>query len=277
MQAIKSELLELFRREDLLRAALLLGKIENSAFDPTPFAHLCLELASEAWEGCAGFRNDPVMKAGAIKRVLFDNFGLEGKSDLHKQIIDDPNRYYLHSLLQHKKGNALAITALYSIVADQIGLEHQILLFPSHYLLKISDVSGDFFIEPFDSGKLISQAEFQKKFKSALQKNRMISPNLYEQIAPIYLVARLCQQLKNVYILKSKSLEAVRSVELLTAIFPTSAELTRDRGVLYCEMEYFSKAVEDLNSYISRKPDAEDIREIKKLTHMLKGYREIMN
>ena len=277
MEAIKSELLELFRRQDLMRAALLLGKIENSNFDPNPYGNLCMELSSQAWEYCSGHRNDPIMKAEAIQKVLFKDFGLIGKSDRHKQIIDDPDRYYIHSVLTAKTGNALSITALFSILTDQIGLDHQILLFPSHYLLKVADVTGEFFIEPFDSGRLMTTEEYQKKYKAALQRNRMLSPNLYEQLSPVYLVARLAQQLKHVYILKGKALEAVRAVELLTALFPTSAELTRDRGVLYCEMEYFSKAVADLNHYLIQRPEAEDVREIKKLTHMLKGYSEVMN
>jgi hypothetical protein len=42
-------------------------------------------------------------------------------------------------------------------------------------------------------------------------------------------------------------------------------------------MEYFSKAMDDLKSYLEQRPQAEDVHEIKKLTQMLKGYREIVN
>ena len=104
-----------------------------------------------------------------------------------------------------------------------------------------------------------------------------MSTSLYEKVGPSQLVGRLVQQLKHVYILKSEALQALRAVELLTVLFPKSPELTRDRGILYCEMEYFSKAMEDLRSYLKDRPEADDVREIKKLTGMLKGYREIVN
>jgi regulator of sirC expression with transglutaminase-like and TPR domain len=91
------------------------------------------------------------------------------------------------------------------------------------------------------------------------------------------LVARLLQQLKHIYILKGNAVEALRAVEMLTVIFPESPELTRDRGVLYCEMEYFTQAMKDLKTYLKARPTADDVNEIKKLTSMLKGYREIVN
>ena len=63
----------------------------------------------------------------------------------------------------------------------------------------------------------------------------------------------------------------------LSSLFPENPEFTRDRGILYCEMEYFSKAMDDLKHYLEVRPQAEDVHEIKKLTQMLKGYREILN
>ena len=110
-----------------------------------------------------------------------------------------------------------------------------------------------------------------------MNRNRILSTNLFERISTQQIVARLIQQLKHIYILKGNAVEALRAVEMLTCIFPESPELTRDRGILYCEMEYFTKAMSDLKSYLKARPTADDVNEIKKLTTMLKGYREIVN
>jgi regulator of sirC expression with transglutaminase-like and TPR domain len=160
---------------------------------------------------------------------------------------------------------------------EQLGIHYEVYALPQYYYLKIPDITGDFYLDPFDSGKLVKPEEFQKKFKSVLQKNRMISTNLFEKVTPQQLVGRLIQQIKHIFILKSDALLALRSVELLSALFPESPEITRDRGILYCEMEYFSKAMEDLRFYLKKRPNADDVQEIKKLTTMLKGYREVMN
>jgi regulator of sirC expression with transglutaminase-like and TPR domain len=110
-----------------------------------------------------------------------------------------------------------------------------------------------------------------------MSRNRVMQSNLFEKIGINHLVGRLAQQLKHIYILKGSALQALRAVELLTGIYPQSPELNRDRGILYCEMEYFSKAMEDLKLYLQQRPNADDVAEIKKLTSMLRGYREIMN
>jgi regulator of sirC expression with transglutaminase-like and TPR domain len=209
--------------------------------------------------------------------VLFEYFGLPGKTDRYKQVIDDDSQYFLHNLLDKKIGGPLSYAVLYYILAQQVGLECEVLAFPSHYYIKVKDSQMEFYVNPFERGKITNSAEFQRKFQSALQRNRLLHANLYEKVNPKQLIARLVQQLKHVYVLKSIPLKALRAVEVLTAMFPDSPELARDRGILYCEMEYFSKAAKDLRFYLRRRPKADDVREIRKLASMLKGYRETMN
>lgn len=277
MQEIKSELLELLRRDDLMHSALLVGRVQDAAFCDEMYIERIMELAARVWHKSARCKHDPVKKAENINAVLFDDYGMEGKSERYKQVIDDPFRYYLHSVLDKRIASPLALAIIYAILAEQMGLEFEVLALPSYYLLKVKDDEHEFYIDPFDRGKFLTHEEFQKRFRSAMQKNRMLSANLFEKVNTTQLVARLVQQLKHIYILKGNGVEALRAVELLTAIFPESPELTRDRGILYCEMEYFSKAMEDLRFYLQERPNAEDVAEIKKLTTMLKGYREIVN
>ncbi|MFM8314627.1 MAG: tetratricopeptide repeat protein, partial [Deltaproteobacteria bacterium] len=161
--------------------------------------------------------------------------------------------------------------------AEQVGIEFEVLALPSYYLLRLKGINEEIYIDPFDHGKFLGTEDFHKKFRSALNRNRILSTNLFERVSPEQLVARLIQQLKHIYILKGGAVEALRAVEMLTCIYPESPELTRDRGILYCEMEYFTQAMRDLKSYLKARPTADDVNEIKKLTTMLKGYREIVN
>lgn len=277
MDTTNSELLECLRKNDLLGAALLAGKIEDPNFDPTPYREQVMELAARAWHLCGRRKNDVVLKADAIREVLFSEFGFEGKTDKYKQVIDDPNRYMLHRVLEKKKGCPLSLSMLYWCIAEQLGLSVECYALPNYYLLKTPDIVGPIYIDAFDKGKLLKPEEFHRKFRVSMEKNRMLPTNLFEKVNAYQFVARMVQQLKHVYILKGDALVALRAVEMLAALFPQSPEITRDRGILYCEMEYFSKAIEDLRFYLKKRPNAEDVAEIKKLTTMLKGYREIMN
>jgi regulator of sirC expression with transglutaminase-like and TPR domain len=277
MQAIKSELLELLHRNDLLRSTLFLGKVQDANFCSDLYVERIMELAARVWHRSMRSKHDPVLKAENINYTLFKDLGLIGKSEKHKNNPEDANRFYLHTVLDRKLGSPLAITVLYTIIAEQVGLECECIALPASFLLKVNDVAGCFYIDPYDSGKFLSQDEFQKKFQSVMRRSKLMSQSLYEKVNTFQLVARLIQHLKHIYILKNNSIEALRTVELLSALFPLSPEITRDRGILYCEMEYFSRAIADLKFYLQERPNAEDVQEIKKLTNMLRGYREIMN
>ena len=163
------------------------------------------------------------------------------------------------------------------IFAQQLGLPCECLAFPSKFFIHVKEGKSEIYLNPFEQGRIMTASEFQHQLQTALQQNKLQSTNLDQRLSVEKLIAKLIQQLKHVYVLKNDPLKALRCVELLTVIYPDSAELTRDRGILYCEMEYFSKAKADLRKYLNLKPNADDVREIKKLTTMLSGYRETMN
>ena len=265
------------RRHDLMRAALFAGHVQHPTFQDSSYVDKILEMAAKVWHRAARSKYDSLKKAEAINYVLFKFYEFHGKSEKYKQVIDDPERYYLHRVLENKIGSPLTLTLIYAIMAEQVGIDYEILALPSYYLIRVKGISEEVYIDPFDQGKFLGQEDFQKKFRSAMNRNRILSTNLFERIGPQQLVARLLQQLKHIYILKGNAVEALRAVEMLTVIFPESPELTRDRGVLYCEMEYFTQAMKDLKTYLKARPTADDVNEIKKLTSMLKGYREIVN
>lgn len=274
---INAELLEYLCRGDLLRAALFVGKIESPGFAVATGVDEIMEIASDVWQRGLKAKKDPIVKIACINHVLFELRAFQANSDQFKNLIDDPTRYYLHHILETKIANRLSFTILYAILAQQVGLQYECLALPTFYLLKIKDSTIDFYVDPFGGGKLLTEQEFHRRFRSSLQRGVLANGSLFERINTTQLVGKLIQQLKHVYILKAKALEALRAVEFLTAIFPETPELARDRGILYCEMEYFSRALKDLKLYLRKCPQASDVKEIKKLTSMIKGYREVMN
>src|ERR1019366_1660372 len=122
MQTIKTELLELLRRNDLLRASLIVGKVQDPNFKEEPYVERVLELAARIWHRSNRVRYDVIQKAESINHTLFKEFAIEGKSEKYKQVIDDPNRYYLHRVLEKRTGSPLSVAVLYLIMAEQIGL-----------------------------------------------------------------------------------------------------------------------------------------------------------
>ena len=162
MQNLKVELLELLRKNDLLRSSLLLGKIAEVKFSEDTYIEKVMGLAAHVWCKGAGTKHDAILKAESINSVLFAEFGLQSKAENYKKVIDNPSRFYLHELLDTKSGSPLTVTILYLILADQIGLSCDCYSLPTQYLLKVDDGLCEFYISPFDRGKFYSRDEFHR-------------------------------------------------------------------------------------------------------------------
>ena len=277
MPHLKAELMKHIQCGDLMRGSLCLAQIEDPSYDMTSALDQLMAISSRAWTLSHGHRGNPASLAQTVSSVLFSEHEFQSSPDRSKRLIDDPQRYLLHHVLDKKLASPLAAAILYSIVATQVGLSHEVVSLPWHYFIRVQTAGNEFFIDAFDRGRAMNSAEFQRRFRSALQKHRMMQANIFERVSIETLISRTVGQLKHVYILKGKAIEALQTVELLTAIHPDTPEYMRDRGVLYCEMEYFTQAVADLRFYIKKRPFAEDVGDIKKLASMLKGYREIVN
>lgn len=277
MNSSKRELLAHLRRNDLLRAVLVPGIVADANFFLEMYAEKILELSAAVWQRVRATPNDPIVVAESINQVLFREYGILGKTARPKNRIDEPELHYVHALLERRYGSAIAITSLYAAIASQMNVPFTCVLLPTQFLLRFDDAVRPFYVEPYDDGKLLPEEEVQRRVRNVMARGKLLSSSLYEVAGPTQLVARILTQLKQAYLLKGRALEALRSIDLLTTIYPNSPELARDRGVLYCEMEYFSQAERDLRAYLKERPTADDVAEIKKLASMLKGCREIVN
>lgn len=277
METIKTDLRESLRRNDLLQAAFLVSKVAELNFDSQKYIDCFAEYVTSIKRRIKDPNKDPIETVRAINQCIFDEMGLSGKTLKYKKVIDDADQFFFHKMFDEKAGAPICYSILFLLLAKEMGLNSECLAFPTKFMIRMEHETSEFYVDPFEGGKILSENEFQHHFQAAMQRNRLLSTKLYEVMGISKLIGRLVQQLKHVYILKNDALRALRCIEMLTVIFPDSPELTRDRGILYCEMEYFSKAKTDLQKYLVARPNADDTKEIRKLTKMLSGYRETMN
>ena len=277
MDHLKKDLIQLLSRGNLLGAGLLVSAIRDNAFDANPY-ELCIERVVRTLESATKhIPQRPSTQAFRVNRLMFGKLGMAVGGGRPRLVIDDPDRFYLDRVIDNRSGSPMTMAILYWHMAKTLGLKCDCLAIPSYYLLRYLDRGREVYIDPYDGGRTLSADEFHGKFKKAFTKIPHISTNVFEQVTPFQIIARLIQQLKQIYIFKNNPLSALRAVELLMGLFPESPEFARDRGILYCEMEYFSRAADDLKFYLAKRAHAEDTNEIKRLSLMLKGYREVVN
>lgn len=99
-------------------------------------------------------------------------------------------------------------------------------------------------LDELSRGKLVFQPEF-------------LFPVSKKQI-----LRRMLNNLKAIYLRQADFLRSLSVVERLLILEPNSTPEIRDRGLLYLRLEYFSQALEDLESYMRLASHADDAAEI---------------
>jgi len=78
--------------------------------------------------------------------------------------------------------------------------------------------------------------------------------------------------LKYIYLKQQDIEKALGAVEKILLLLPDMISELRDRGLLYYQLGLYSQATQDLQSYLTRVPDAEDAPVIRRLlTQMARG------
>jgi regulator of sirC expression with transglutaminase-like and TPR domain len=80
---------------------------------------------------------------------------------------------------------------------------------------------------------------------------------------PRQILARVLRNLKSVYMKAGDADRSLAVANRMLALLPDALEELRDRGTIYAHMGAFRAALEDLQSYLRRRPDAPDATDVR--------------
>jgi regulator of sirC expression with transglutaminase-like and TPR domain len=97
-----------------------------------------------------------------------------------------------------------------------------------------------------------------------------LQPRFTEPVSHRQLLARTLTNLKFIYLNRQDFTKAVAAVERILLLFPDSPLELRDRGLLYSQLGYESRASQDLELYLAMVPNADDADVIRRLLEQLR-------
>jgi regulator of sirC expression with transglutaminase-like and TPR domain len=68
----------------------------------------------------------------------------------------------------------------------------------------------------------------------------------------------MLSNLRHVYMRDGDFPRALAALERLVALTPHDVRLRRDRGLVHLKLEHYGRAIEDLQEYVARQPEADD-------------------
>ncbi len=108
-----------------------------------------------------------------------------------------PSAYYLHHLLETRRGNSFVLSVLYYLIAKDLEIEGLSLVsIQGRYLLRYYDGDLHFYVDPYQRGMIIQAEELR-----ALLKRLSLPDNLahYPPLSSPYVIIRLVAHLEKAY------------------------------------------------------------------------------
>ena len=245
---------------DLAEAALLIAKNAYRDLDVPGYLARIGELAGKL---SAQLPEDgrESSRIVALNRFLFEDQGFAPSVDNYY----DPRNSYLNEVLERRVGIPLSLSILYIEVGRRIGLPLQGISFPGHFLVKCTLKEGMVIIDPYCGGITLSLQDLQKRLRETRggEVSRAIVAAMLVAANKREIIARMLRNLKAIYLDQRDYLRALSAIDWIIAVTPGEATEVRDRGLTYVKLECFRAALEDLEHYMQKAPNAADMDEIR--------------
>ncbi len=192
-------------QEDLLQAFALLTRFRFPDFDGARYMEQVERLKRDAWLEM----NDELTaleKTKVLNHIFYDVWGFRGLSPRRKISL---NSYFLNELMDTKKGNALSLGILYTVVAQSLNIPVFGVDLPMHFVLAYMDdiipvkPAGSygkdevlFYLNAMNKGAIFTANEidqFVKRLKTDMREE------FYLPINNLGVVRRLLRELAAVY------------------------------------------------------------------------------
>jgi regulator of sirC expression with transglutaminase-like and TPR domain len=211
-------------------------------------------------------------KVIALNHFLFNELGFYGNADDYY----DPRNSYLNEVIDRRRGIPISLCILYMEVGRKVGLPLQGVSFPGHFLVRLSLRGSTLVLDPFSGGEPLSEQDLRKLLKrviagsgsAGLRSAADVAAGLpldqfLEPAAPRQVLARVLRNLKGIYREKDDLPNLLAVIGRMMTVAPDAHAELRDRGLVYQRMEAFRAALQDLNDYLEREPEAADADEVR--------------
>jgi regulator of sirC expression with transglutaminase-like and TPR domain len=270
---VSSDLYVVFRKAvdcpeeqiDLARAALAIALQE---YPEIKFEECLSQLDGfgQAVELRIGDEKNPYRMIAALNTVLFKELGFEG----NRTEYYDPRNSFLNDVIARKRGIPITLSVVYIEVARRIGLSLAGVGFPGHFLVKFQDADDEIVIDVFNKGEILGREDLDKLLQQLYRGQVSYQSSFLAPLGKRDILRRILNNLKLIYLGKGEALKALSVLDQLLILNPSATDEIRDRGLLYLKLECYVQALEDLESYLTLAPGADDAVMIKAQIESLK-------
>jgi serine protease Do len=251
---------------DLLRAALLIARIDNDDLDVEAYACEVDRLAA-AVRAALPHHADADARLKVLDDYLFKKLGFHGsRTDFYNR-----SNSYLNEVIDDREGLPITLSILYIELARRLDVNVVGIGVPGRFLVRAESVHGTgSLIDVYDGAHRLSRAQAEEQVVAFTE--RASTPNDWQVQTKKQILQRLVQNLVNNAEESNDAESMLRYVDVLLALDPASLSDRWRRALLYYQTGRQAQALADVNSLLSVDPDklkgaadATQVRELKTL------------
>ena len=249
---------------DLARAALLVAKEEYPQLPVDRYLGRLDALAEEVKDRLDE-ESAPLVVLGELLEVLYVRHELQG----NRGAYHDPRNSFLNDVLDRGLGIPLTLGIVLLEVGWRLGVPLEGVAFPGHFLVRYRGDAIELLIDPFDGGRIRFQDEAQELLDRIYGGMVRVQEPFLRTADRREMLIRLLANLKSLYLNVRDDARALAVVERLLLLRPSEPSERRDRGVLLARLGRRDEALEELQGYLDRAPEAADATRIEGLVRRL--------
>ena len=203
--------------------------------------------------------DEGLARVNGLNEYLFDVLEFAGNVDDYY----DPRNSLLNEVIDLRVGIPITLSLIYIVVGRRHGMPLVGIGMPGHFLVRHEHETA-FFIDPYNRGVILSEAECVRQFER-INSGMRWDPAFLAPIGDRAIVARMLRNLGAIWAQRQEFELAERVMTMLIALQPREPGHKRDRGVLRYRQGKTTAALDDLESYIdpdNAVPDAWYVRRL---------------
>lgn len=214
---------------------------------------------------------DSYAMIGAVIRTLF----MVGQFRGNERDYDDPANSLLASVIERRVGIPISLSVLLMEVSRRIGLRLEGVGLPGHFVVRFPDSTSRLYIDPFHGGDVLDVGQCVALVERIYRGRVTWRDDFLAPLDQRSIVKRILLNLKNSLSQSKDYAGALTAIGLRMTLDPDDATELRDRGILFARLRRYDRAIEDLEAYLRRSPDAGDSQHIRNTVQYLRQERNL--
>lgn len=198
-----------------------------------------------------------IQKLRMLNHLFFQEMGFAGNINN----FFDADNSYVHRVMATRRGIPITLAVIYMELGQQIGLDMKGISFPGHFLMKLTVQSGEIVLDPIN-GSSLSREELEERIEPYMGLHSEYSElplAAYLRAAhPREIVERILRNLKAIFTDSERWQRVLDVQQRLVILLPDDITERRDRGLAHAHLAEPHAALEDLEAYLSLRPEAAD-------------------